>query len=205
MEELENGQAIVDVAVSMDFEDFKADWKHSGVKKPWKKLIVAIALLAFSSLLAYVISSATRTTYVTDFSDNTVTSFSNSSFWALNYLYSLLPAGFLIMVLSELYKSRPTKLFATYQKIFYIDSPRRYVFTEEFLLCIYDAGPHYRGRLEVDYEHYTKTRESKLSFYLFKPESGAIILPKKCFSAEQIAALHDLLSRKYGEKFKEID
>jgi hypothetical protein len=204
MDEQDNGQAIVEITVSTDFEDFKEDWKNLGIKETWKKLMIAIIIFALSFFIAYVISAITRTTVITGFSGNTVTGYSNNSFWALNYLLSLLPAGHLIMVLRELYNSRPAKLFETYKRVFYIDSPRRYVFTEGCLICTFFAGPHHHSRIEVNYEHYTETRESKLSFYLFKPEGGAIILPKKCFTEDQITALHDFLTRKYGEKFKEI-
>jgi len=198
-------QAIVEVTVSMDFEDFRADWKNLGVKETTKKLVLAIFVFALAFGIAYWITAATRTFHITSFSGNTVTAYSNNSFWALNYLLSLWPAGHLIMVIKEFYNSRPKKLFETYSRMFYLDSPRRYVFTEGCMICTYFDGPHYHSRIEVKYEHYIEIQESQLSFHLIKPQGvGGILLPKKCFTEEQIVALHDFLERKYGEKFKVI-
>ena len=203
--ELTGAQPIVDVTISTDYEDFKASIQDFGVKRSWKTLIGSLVYFVLSVLLAWVIASATRQIHIGEFAGNIVNAYSTSHFWALNYLFSLLPATLLIMNIRECFvNARSTKLFESYKRVFYIESPRRYVFTEGCLICTYYADPYHHSRIEVAYPHYSETWEGKSLFYLVHPKVGSILLPKKCFTEEQIIALRDLLARKYGEKFKEV-
>ena len=179
-------QAIVDVTITTDYEDFKADLKYLR-GKPWAKLICSVGAFVVAFFAAKLVANA--------WYDDPL------CFWVAFYIFSLLPACFAILSVRELLASRPAKLFETYRKTFYIDTPRRYVFTEGCMICIYDEGQHYHGRIEVEYAHYIGAKESGNSFFLQK-NAGSIIFPKRCFTEEQIAALHDFLARKFGEKFE---
>ena len=74
---------------------------------------------------------------------------------------------------------------------------KQYAFYEGYLAM---QMPHYH--CEFEYAHCTEAKESKSSFYLKKPEGVYIQLPKKCFTIEQVEALRELFTRKYGLKFK---
>ena len=182
-------QAIVDVTVSTDFEDFKADLKHFGLKKPWAKLLCSVG----GVLLAAAFAIAFTELYYGG----------THGFWVTFYVFSLPPACFVILTVKELLGNRPAELFKTYQSFFHVDTERRYRFTENCMICTLNRDTHCHERIEVEYAHYIGAKESGNTFFLQK-EVGTIILPKKCFTEEQITALHDFLSRKFGEKFEEI-
>jgi len=181
-------QVIAQATVSIDRESYKTFRKDNLGNRVLYTLVWTAFSLVVILILAVFIANLFSIGFDADLDRTFVIAFG---------AFAAMLAGMLMILIRVNVPARASKVYQKSKAVF--GQERQYAFYENRLIAITQ-----HCRYEVEYAHYVDARETEAAFYLKTPEGLKIILPKKCFTQEQVAALHELFARKFGGPLKGI-
>ena len=200
-------QPIVTITTRIDYEEYKRYVKHIHLKlKGLGKSALTLLLLAgLISLLiveikfimvifAKAVGEVSKAAFVKPALIGLLVG--TGAFLLLYMAVTLLGVNGAFQKLKRFYKTNQCVYEADCIETFYEEYLTNH---KEFPGCIDD--------IQFRYEYFSQGVETETAFYLefAMDKQRHSILPKKCMTEDQITALQELFTRKYGKKFKQYN